>query len=238
MVKLRHEKKRTPYRIELTAEFEDRLNALKHKVPETARRSGLPYLMVYNLVHGRVRSVSALNYKRLFREDPPLQEPRKVDGAFFRKMVRLWLFLNESATQADLYREFFGRHHTRRIDYRIFTGQVRTVSPALEKMMLTKFAAAGLAKREVERWSKELESQEKPGRVAYERIRPILLFLENRLDVHPTAVLNQSFARYETGKLNSVSREIYDRAVALKKKTQKAMASGHGYEMDRLRESV
>ena len=176
MVKFRPEKKRTPYRIELTADFEERLNALKHKIPETARRSGLPYLLVYNLAHGRVRSVSALNYRKLFREDPPLQEPRKVDGTFFRKMVRLWLFLNEGATQADLYREFFGRHHTRRIDYRIFTGQVNTVSPELEQMMLAKFAAAGLERRVVERWSAEYESQEKPGRVAYERIRPFCFF--------------------------------------------------------------
>ena len=238
MVKDRQNTKRAPYRIELTAEFLDRLSALKHKIPETARRSGLPYLMVYNLVHGRVRSISGPNYRKLFREDPPLQEPRKVDGTFFRKMVRLWLFLNQDATQAEVYREYFGRHHTRRVDYRIFTGQVKTVPAALEKMMLNKFNAAGLERREVERWSEELASRANPERVSYARIRPTLLYLKSQLGVHPTAVLNQSFARYEAGNLTSVSREIYDQAMALKKKTQEAMASGHGYEIDRLRDSV
>ncbi len=238
MAKNRHKSKRTPPRIELTAEFQDRLRALKHKVPETARRSGLSYIMVYNLIHGRVRSVSARNYRKLFREAPPLQEPRKVDGAFFRKMVRLWLFLDDGATQADLYREFFGSHHTKRVDYRIFTGQVKTVSPALEKRMLKKFGETGLERHAVERWIDEFESQAKPRRVAYRRIRPILLFLHNALNVHPTAMLNQSFARYEAGDLESVARDIYDRALALKMKAERAISSGRSYELDELRESV
>ncbi len=187
--------KRRPPRIELTAEFQERLRALKPKVSQTARRSGLPYLMVYNLVHGRVRSISARNYLKLFGEAPPKQEPRKVDGSFFRSMVRLWLYLNADATQAGLYREFYGRHHTKRIDNRIFTGQVKTVSPRLEKMMLDKFETAGLTKAELERWIDDFESRPQPERVPYQRIRPLLLFLHKALNVHPTAILNQSVAR-------------------------------------------
>ena len=227
-----------PPRVELTDEFKDRLGALRHRVPEAARRSGLPYLMVYNIVHGRVRSISALNYRKLFQEDPPHQEPGKVDGTFFRKMVRLWLFLSEDATQAGLYREFFGRHHTRRVDYRIFNGQVKTVPPQLEKMMLAKFEAAGLERAEIERWIDDFESNPLPERVPYKRIRPILLFLQKELNVHPTAILNQSFVRYETGYLQSVSRAVYDRAQALQMKVEKALASGYGYEVDAIRESV
>ncbi len=225
-------------RIELTAEFQDRLNALKHKIPETARLSRLPYILVYNIVHGRVRSISAHDYRKLFREVPPQQEPRKVDGTFFRQMVRLWLYLNDGATQAELYREFSETHHTRRVDYRIFTGQVRTVSPRLERAMLKKFAATGLDRPAVERWIDEFESQAKPERVAYQRIRPILLFLQTELDVNPTAILNQPVARYESGYLQSVSREIYDRAMGLKAKVEKAISSGRRYEIDRLRDRI
>ena len=238
MEKNRPKSKPAPPRVELTAEFQERLRALKHKVPETARRSGLPYLLVYNLVHGRVRSVSARNYRKLFREAPPNQDPRKVDGTFFRKMVRLWLYLNEGATQAGLYREFFGRHHTKRVDNRIFTGQVKTVSPQLEKMMLQKFEAAGLARVEVERWIDDFESRPQPDRVSYQRIRPLLLYLQKALNVHPTAILNQSIVRYETGYLQSVSRVVYDRAQALQKKVEQALSSGRGYEVDKIRESV
>ena len=238
MERNRHPSKRKPPRIELTAEFQDRLRALKHKIPETARRSGLPYLMVYNLVHGRVRSVSPRNYRKLFREAPPHQDPKKVDGTFFRKMVRLWLYLDDGVTQADLYREFYGRHYTKRVDNRIFTGQVKTVSPQLEKMMLHKFEAAGLARAEVERWIEDLESRPQPDRVPYQRIRPLLLFLQAELNIHPTAILNQSFVRYETGYLQSVSGAVYDRAQALQKKVEQALSSGCRYEVDKIRESV
>ena len=237
-MKKNHPLKRKPPRIVLTAEFKNRLQALEHKVPETARRSGLPYLLVYNIVHGRVRSISALNYRKLFQEDPPHQEPGKVDGTLFRKMVRLWLFLNDGATQAGLYREFYGRHHTKRVDNRIFTGQVKTVSPHLEKMMLDKFEAAGLARDEMERWIDEFESRAQPERVPYKRIRPLLLFLQMELDIHPTAVLNQSFERYETGYLQSVSRAVYDRALALEKQYEQALSSGGGYAVEKIKESV
>ncbi len=230
--------KRRPPRIELTAEFQERLRALKPKVSQTARRSGLPYLMVYNLVHGRVRSISARNYLKLFGEAPPKQEPRKVDGSFFRSMVRLWLYLNADATQAGLYREFYGRHHTKRIDNRIFTGQVKTVSPRLEKMMLDKFETAGLTKAELERWIDDFESRPQPERVPYQRIRPLLLFLHKALNVHPTAILNQSVARYESGYLQTVPRAVYDRAKTLQKKTEQALSSGRGYAVDIIRDSV
>ena len=222
----------------MTAEFQERLSAFKHKIPETARLAGLPYLLVYNIVHGRVRSLSAHDYRKLFREAPPPQEPHKVDGAFFRQMVRLWLYLNGDTSQADLYREFFGTHHTKRVDYRIFNGQVKTVSIRLEGAMLKKFAETGLDRSAVERWIEEFESQEKPGRIAYERIRPILFFLQSTLNVSPTAILNQPFARYESGYLQSVSRDIYDRAAALKAQAEKAIASGRRYDLDRLRERI
>jgi hypothetical protein len=226
-------------RIELTAEFQDRLNAFKHKIPETARLSGLPYLLVYNVVHGRVRSLSAHDYRKLFREAPPLQQkPRKVDGTFFRQMVRLWSYLNDGATQAGLYRELFDRRPTKRVDYRIFTGQVKTVSPRLESAMLEKFAQAGLDRPAVKRWIEAFESQEKPGRVDYQRIRPILLFLQTELNVNPSAILNQPVARYESGYLQSVSSHIYDRATALKAQVELAISSGRRYELDRLRDRV
>ena len=238
MEKDRNRKKPFFPRIALTDEYQERLSALKHKIPETARLSGLPYLLVYNIVHGRVRSMSAHDYRKLFREAPPQQKPRKVDGTFFRQMVRLWLYLNDDATQADLYREFFGTHHTKRVDYRIFAGQVKTVSPRLERAMLKKFAETGLDRPAVERWIEEFESQDKPGRVAYQRIRPILLFLQTELRINPTAILNQPVARYENGYLQSVASAVYDRAMALKAHVEEAISSGRRYDLDRLRDRV
>ena len=238
MENARNQSKRFIPRIELTAKYQDRLNALKHNIPEAARLSGLPYLLVYNIVHGRVRSISAHDYRKLFREAPPPQESRKVDGAFFRQMVRLWLYLNDGATQAGLYREFFKKHPTKRIDYRIFTGQVSTVSPRLESAMLKKFAETGLDRPVLERWIEEFQSQAKPGRVAYHQIRPILLFLQTELNINPGAILNQPATRYESGYLQSVSRDIYDRAKALKVQVEKAISSGRRYEIDRLRDRI
>ena len=48
---------------------------------------GLSYTLIYNLVRGRIRTLSARDYKIIFGEDPPLQEIERVDGEYFRKMV-------------------------------------------------------------------------------------------------------------------------------------------------------
>ena len=84
-------------------------NIFKGAVSEFASHKGLPYLLVYNLAHGRIKSVSAKDYKTIFGEEPPYQETQRVDGKYFRGMVRLWFFLNGDATQKDIYREFRAR---------------------------------------------------------------------------------------------------------------------------------
>ena len=71
-------------------------------VSELATVKGLSYNLVYNLVHGRIHSLSKSDYRRIFGDEPPYQVPKRVDGAFFRDMVRLWLFLNDDVTESDL----------------------------------------------------------------------------------------------------------------------------------------
>jgi hypothetical protein len=103
-----------------------------------AKRTGLPYMLVYNIVHGRVKSISNRNYRTLFDRPPPPRAPLKVDGASFRAMVDMWLFLNEGATKADLYRDLFGSRHSRRIDHRIFNGKIVHIEARLEYIMRKK----------------------------------------------------------------------------------------------------
>ena len=112
-------------------------------------KRGLSYTLVYNLAHGRIRTLSARDYKIIFGEDPPLQETERVDGEYFRGMVKLWLFLNNEVSEADLYREFYPHKKFRRVDYRIFTGDVKTVSMGVDKIMEQKFFDHGFDRDDI-----------------------------------------------------------------------------------------
>jgi len=236
-----HVKKREKKpRIELTDQdlqhFSDTI--LTQSVPALVKRTGLSYMLIYNIVHRRVSSISDRHYRILFEEAPPIQEPKKVDGSAFRSMVGLWLFLNDNVTKSDLYRESYGKEHTKKVDYRIFTGQTKTVKPKLERIMQKKFSDAELDQQTLERWIEELATMDHEDRIPYGQIRPILVFLQNELGVHPTHILNQSFERYETGMLKSVSRNIYETAVKLKKKTEKALESGRRLDKEKIKEEI
>lgn len=76
------------------------------------------------------------------------------------------------------------------------------------------------------------------GRISYGRIRPILVFLQNELGVHPTRILNRSFGLYESGVLKSVSRNVYDNAIKLKKRTEKVLETGDSLEIIKIKEDI
>jgi hypothetical protein len=89
-------------RIELTQQIRKHFlkNILKNRtIAEFSKNRGLSYTLIYNLAHGRINSLSADNYKIIFGEEPPYQALKRVDGAYFRGMVRLWLYLNDDATR-------------------------------------------------------------------------------------------------------------------------------------------
>lgn len=207
-------------------------------VPELSKLSGLPYLLIYNIVHGRVKTLSDRHYRLLYEAAPPPQRPHKVDGERFRRLVRLWLFLNDDISKADLYREFYGRHHRKQPDYRIFSGQVRSVDARLERIMLKKFQDAGLNQPTMAEWLAELEAFPAQDRVPYEHLRPTLMFLASALRVHPNAILKQSLERYESGQLKQVAGKIYEDALALRERTEAALAAGSPKEIERIRESL
>ena len=213
-------------------------NIFKQSISELTKRTGLPYMLIYNIVNRRVKSISARHYRIIFGEEPPLQEPKKVDGTFFRKIVDLWLFLNNDITKSDIYREFYGRKHPKKVDYRIFTGQTETVEYRLEKIMGGKFSDCGLDQWTVKQWIQEFNMLEHGSRIPYGQIRPLLLFLKNALGVHPTSILNQLFDRYETGELKSVSCKVYDRACDLKKRAERALDSGRWFEIEKIKEEI
>jgi hypothetical protein len=240
MTNNRTKKKVTPPRVELTEQdlrrFSDTI--LSQPIPALVKRTGLPYRLVYNVAHRRVKSITERHYRILFGEPPPVREPKKVDGFVFRTMVELWLYLNDGVTKSDLYREFYGKKQPKRVDYRIFTGQTKAVEPGLERMMRQKFYDAGFDRKTLERWMEELAEMDQEERVPYRRIRPILLYLKEELGIHPTRIMNRSFGLYESGRLKSVARNIYDTAVKLKNKAEKVLQRGSSLGIEKLKDDI
>ena len=209
-----------------------------HSVPELARRTGLPYTLIYNIVNKRVKSIRPREYRMIFSQDPPAQNVKKVDGAFFRQMVQLWLYLHEETSQKELFRELHGLRHSGKVDYRIFSGRTRTVAPDLEEKMKKMFAADGVDEFTLRQWIVAYRSLNRRDRIAYARIRPILLYLQENLGVHPSSILNQLFDRYESGELKTVSRKVYERALDLKTKTERTSFALRRPVLEKLREQV
>lgn len=203
-----------------------------------ARRTGLPYLLVYNIVHRRVMSVSYRHFMTLYGRPAPQQVALKVDGAAFRAMVELWLFLNSGLTRADLYRELFGLESHQKTDHRIFNGKINAVDARLEHLMRQKFSDAGVDTQLLNQWLDEFDALPHSDWVPYDRVRPALVYLWEKLGVHPTSVLNQSVVRYETGILKRVSRSIADRIEALKKKTENELREDEKQDAEKIKESV
>lgn len=207
-------------------------------VSQLVDERGLPYSLVYNLAHGRIRSLSSRDYRIIFGEDPPDQAVQRVDGGYFREMVRLWLFLNEDVSKPDLYRELFPDRRFKKVDYRIFTGKVRTVDARLEEAMKAKFLDQGLEGVEIKDWIEELDQMDEEKRVPYKSVKPVLEYLERHLQVNPSRVLNQCALRYESGELNTVPKKVYDCALGLKKRTEKALSSGSRFQLEKLKEDI
>ena len=203
-----------------------------------ARRTGLPYLLIYNIVHRRVMSVSHRHYMLLYGRPAPQQAALKVDGAGFRAMAELWLFLNDGLTRADLYRELFGLESHQKTDHRIFNGKVNTVDARIAYIMRQKFTDAGVDTQLLNQWLDEFDALPHSDWVPYTRIRPTLVYLWEKLGVHPTSVLNQSVVKYETGILKRVSRSTADRIEALKNKTEEELREDGKQDTEKIKESV
>ena len=188
-----------------------------------AKRSGLPYNLVYNVTRCRVKSISEWNYEKLFGSPAPRQQQMKIDGDAFRKMAALWLYVNDHLTRADLYRELHELPEGHRVDHRIFSGKVRDVDAWLETKMRAKFADAGIEEQDLDLWLAEFEKDRREDMIPYDRIRPLLRFLDEHLGIPPGKMLNRSIAAYESGILKRVHRKVYDRASVLKQKGERAL---------------
>ncbi|MBW2490392.1 MAG: hypothetical protein JRE65_04520 [Deltaproteobacteria bacterium] len=208
------------------------------RISEMADDIGLPYDLIYNLVHGRINSLSAENYKLIFGEEPPKQAVKRVDGSYFRKMVQLWLYLNDDVSEADLYRELYRNKNVKRVDYRIFSEVTQTVEKKVEQVMEQKFIDQGFDRFDIKELTRELNLIERQERVLYEDIRPVLSFLAATLEINPTRILNQWYVRYEDGELKTVSKKVYDDALELKKRAENALDLGSRYEVEKIREEI
>ena len=227
-------------RVELTEEILKKIlkRISSGRISEVADDIGLPYDLVYNLVHGRINSISEENYKLIFGEKPPKQAVKRVHGSYFREMVQLWLFLNDEISEADLYREFYQNKNVKKVDYRIFNEVTQTVEKKIEQAMEQKFIDHGFSRFDIKELIRELKLIEKQERVPYRDIKPILSFLAETLKINPTRILNQWFVRYEDGELKTVSKKVYDDALELKKRTEIALGSGSRYEIEKIREEL
>ena len=227
-------------RIELDEEMLDRFfkEVFHGGITDLAVERHLPYSLIYNLAKGRVRSLSARDYRIIFGEEPLLHEPDRVDGTYFRRMVNLWLYLNESATKADLYREFYSDRKVKKVDYRIFSGEVKTVEVRLERIMEQKFLDEGFDRSEIKEAIKELDLLPHEERVSYEYIRPVLRYLEEHLKVSPAKLLSGRYQRYEQGELKTVGRRLFNYTLQLKKEVEKALRSDRKAKIEILREEV
>ena len=214
------------------------LNILKGTVSEFAHEKGLPYSVVYNLLHGRIKSISARDYKRIFGEKPPDGQLERVDGKYFREMVRLWLFLNHDAKKKDLYKEFYPDKKIKKVDSRIFSGKVKTIELRLEKTMEQKFFDQGLDRPEIKTWIEELHKSEHEDRVPYQEAKPVLEYLKQVFNISPSCILNQRIGRYESGQLKTIAMERYHSILDLKEKADSRLRSGSTFEIEKLREEI
>ena len=226
-------------RVELTDEIMDRFfeNISDKEVPDLSAETGLSYTLIYNLVKGRIHTLSAAHYRRLFGEEPPERQVLRVNGGYFRGMVRLWLFLHGEEKKSDLFRELYGRSG-HRTDYRVFTGKIKTVEGKIERAMERKFREQGFTRPEIEAWIAELDRLPDEERVPYEEVRPMLEYLTDLLGVNPSKLLRQYAPRYESGGLKTVARPIYDRILEFYQRAKKAEGSDSGYALERLREEI
>jgi hypothetical protein len=237
-----YERKEVPAqsRVVLTKEMLDDFfsRVFKGNVPELSANKGLTYDLVYNLVHGRIRSLSVADYRAIFGVDPPRHAQKRVNARYFRGMVRLWLFLNKRDTEADLYREFNKGREFKKIDYRVFAGdKVRTVEARLERWMEQKFLSRGFGREDIENGIAEMKSGRYEERIPYVNLKPLLEYL-GKLGVSATKVLNQWAARYESGELRNVPKGVYDRVLRVKTKAEKVAGTGSRYEVEKLKEEI
>ncbi|MDY6952810.1 MAG: hypothetical protein SWE60_14960 [Thermodesulfobacteriota bacterium] len=232
--------KRDQSRVLLTEEMFSRLvvHTSKGTVSEFAREKGVPYGLIYNLAHRRIKSISARDYKRIFGEKPPDRQIDRVDGTYFRGMVRLWQFLHRHAKKKDLYDDFYPGKKIRRADSRIFSGRVRTIEKRLEKMMEKRFFDQGLERPDIKSWIADLDQSEHQERVPYEAAKSALQYLRQVMKIRPSRVLKQRIGRYESGALKTISKERYRRILHLKEKVERTSLSGSKGSMEKLLDEI
>jgi hypothetical protein len=227
-------------RIEVNEEVLDKFfkEVLRGTVSELAFEKHLPYSLVYNLANGRIRSLSARDYRIIFGEEPPPEEHERVDGAYFRGMVNLWLYFHDGAAKSELYREFYPDKGSTRVDYRIFNGQVRTVEARLERIMEKKFFDQGFDSSEIKRGIKELDQVTDEQRIPYAFMKPVLRYLEEHLKVSPSQLSGGRYQRYERGELQTVPKKTYQYALKLKQETEQALSTASKAKTEKLRERI
>lgn len=227
-------------RIELKEEIMEKFlkEVLQGRISDLAIEKRLPYSLVYNLANGRIRSLSAREYRIIFGEEPLPKGQDRIDGAYFREMVNLWLFLDDGETKSDLYREFYPDKRFRKVDYRIFSGELKTVEARLERIMEQKFLSRGFDRLEITEAIEELDLIPEEQRVPYESIKPALEYLEEHVKVSPARLLHGRYRLYERGELKTVSKALYHYALKLKEEAAEALHAGSRATIERLREKI
>lgn len=227
-------------RIELKEEIVEKFlkEVLQGRISDLAIEKHLPYSLVYNLANGRVKSLSAREYRILFGEEPLPKGQDRVDGAYFRGMVTLWLFVNDAESKSDLYREFYPDKRFRKVDYRLFSGEVKTVEARLERIMEEKFLGQGFDRSEIKEGVEELDLIPDKQRVPYGCIKAALEYLKEHVKVSPAQLLQGRYQRYERGELKTVKKTLYHYTLKLKREAEEAVHAGSRARIEKLREKI
>jgi hypothetical protein len=90
----------------------------------------------------------------------------------------------------------------------------------------------------IQNWIQELNTQNRGKRVPYREIKPVLQFIQDAVGIHPTRLLKQSVGRYEAGNLNTVSGEVYERVLQIKKEIEQHLDSNQKIHKEKLLDRI
>ncbi|RPJ78996.1 MAG: hypothetical protein EHJ94_08675 [Deltaproteobacteria bacterium] len=104
--------------------------------------------------------------------------------------------------------------------------------------MEQKFIDQGLKPPMIQNWIQEFNTQNHGKRVPFREIKPVLQFIQDSVGIHPTRLLKQSVRRYEIGNLHSVSGEVFERAIQVKKEIEQHLDSNQKIHKEKLLDKI
>ncbi|MBA4366957.1 MAG: hypothetical protein C0403_04890, partial [Desulfobacterium sp.] len=116
--------------------------------------------------------------------------------------------------------------------------EIDTIECWLEERMEQKFLDLGLERPIIQNWIRELNTQNRGKRIPYREMKPVLQFIQDIAGIHPTRLLKQSVKRYETGSLHTVSSQVFEDAMQVKKEIDQYLDSNQTFHKEQLLDGI